>query len=348
VNSSSGIATNSGLIEAPSADVTITGQNVNQLGFIDSLTTVTLNGRVDLLADYNAVSNTSYNPTTNFDVPLYVFQSTGNVTLGAGSVIQILPDLSSSDQVVGGQLALPSLVNIRGESIHLASDALILAPGAALPTGNDAVIPLSNIGISNGSGGLASGITLNAGSWSFTSAGNTPQSQFVFTSGQIYFDSGAEIDAQGSTDVSASVTENIVSAQLLGPELADSPLQRDGLLRGQTVDIDILQTGVYNGQSWVGSPLANLSGYVNLVEHTVGELTTNGGTVTLNAGDSVVMQAGSQVNVSGGWINYQGPWSRPRNSFPEVRFYDISQATPNLVYTGILNGFTVDDTKMGS
>ena len=41
----------------------ITGKTVQQLGVIDSSTSVTLNGRVDLLTDYNA--NPIQNPITN-------------------------------------------------------------------------------------------------------------------------------------------------------------------------------------------------------------------------------------------------------------------------------------------
>src|SRR6185295_18073799 len=43
-----GTATNSGLISAPRASVVMTGRSVNQMGVIDSSTSVTLNGRIDL------------------------------------------------------------------------------------------------------------------------------------------------------------------------------------------------------------------------------------------------------------------------------------------------------------
>ena len=54
-----GTATNSGIIDAPRADVTIAGSTVNQLGVINSSTSVSLNGRIDLLASYDAISNTN-------------------------------------------------------------------------------------------------------------------------------------------------------------------------------------------------------------------------------------------------------------------------------------------------
>jgi hypothetical protein len=258
--------------------------------------------------------------------------------LGNGSTSQILPELTSADTVVGSSLALPSLVNIQGQSIHLATNSILYAPGAALPVGSNSIVPVDFAGVS-----LKAGMTLGAGNW--VNYGTKPV--FSQISGQIYLDGGATIDASGSANVTASVTENIVTAQLRGTELADSPLQLNGALRGQTVQVDILRTGVYNGQAWVGTPLANLNGYANLVEHTVGELTANGGTVAINAGESVVMQPGSSINVSGGWINYQGGMVTTTKVVSGGHIYDISQATPDRVYSGILSGFTVNKTKWG-
>ena len=156
-------------------------------------------------------------------------------------------------------------------------------------------------------------MTLSAGAWLPYPSG------FAFTSseGQIYLDSGALIDVSGSQAVSASVADNFIPVQLLlGPELANSPLQRNGPLRGQTIEVDIREHGRYDpdlngglGGYSNGTPLADTSGYVSLVQRSVGELTTAGGTVTLTAGDSVVMQSGSKIDVSGGSIDYPG-WSR--------------------------------------
>src|ERR1019366_2913552 len=130
---------------------------------------------------------------------------------------------------------------------------------------------------------------------------------FVHASGfgQIYLDLGATIDVGGTTDVAVPVAENIVAVQLTAAALANSPLLRNGPLRGQTIYVDTGATGTYNGQNWVGTPLADASGYANLIQRSVGELTTAGGTVSLDAGESVVMQPGATINVSGGWINYQ-------------------------------------------
>ena len=312
----SGTATNNGDIETPRADTLITGENVNQFGLINSSTSVSLNGRVDLLADYD--SQYFINSVNNFPgaTGLYATQ-TGAVTFGPGSVTQIQPELASTDTIVGTTLALPSEMNIEGRTVELQANAMVSAPSANL--------------------------TVNAGTFQLNNSGY----QFYSTNGQVYLDQGATIDVSGSENVQASVTEDIIPVQLLGTELANSPLQQNGPLRGQTVDIDIRQTGVYDGTAYIGTPIGDVSGYANLVEHTVGELTTAGGTVTINAGSSVVTQPGSAIDVSGGWINYQGALIQTTKVVSNGIIYDISQATPDRIYSGVYVPFSTSSAKYG-
>ncbi len=324
VDAGSGTATNAGIVEAPRANVTMTGRNVEQLGVINSSTSVSLNGSISLFADYNAVSNLSTNQNNSrstggvrqLDPYLFLPRSSGTVTLGADSVTQILPESSSSEKVVGSRLALASQIQMQGQAIHLEQNAMVFAPSA--------------------------NISLSAGVWKLLDPGALQSASYVYSAGQIYLDSGATINAAGSVDVSASVADNIIEVQLRGAELKDSPLQRDGVLRGQTVTVDIRQTGVYDGRTWVGTPLGDVSGYANLIERTVGQLTIAGGAVEMKAGGSVVMQSGAKVDVSGGWINYSGAMVQTTRVISSGRIYDISNATPNLVYDGIYTGQFTD------
>lgn len=314
---SAGAATNTGLIDAARASVVLTGKKVSQLGAVESSTSVAFNGRVDLLASYDAVSSGGIEGFAPF-FP----RATGILTLGPGSVTRILPELNSTDRVTGTSLPLPSQLNLRGLAVHLSGDAAILAPSA--------------------------NVAINAGRWSLSGSGLSATNQFVFTGGQIYLDSGALIDVAGTLDVAVPVTDNIVEVQLRGSELADSPLQRDGVLRGQTIKVDVRQTGVFNGHAWVGTPLANTAGYVALIRRTVGQLTIGGGSVALHAGESVVVQPGATVNVSGGWINYTGGTIETTKVYADGRIYDIASATPDRVYSGIYKEVSAStDTKWG-
>jgi filamentous hemagglutinin len=313
-----GTATNAGLIESLRGDTTIAGKSVEQFGFVNSSTSVALNGRIDLLADYNARPNTNVN---QLNPPPFVFASSGTVTLSPDSVMQILPQIASTERVVGSELALHSQLNLRGLVIHGESDSTIFAPNAA--------------------------VTLNAGMWRPTGGANDLVGNFVFSGGQIYFDVDALIDVSGLTGVSASVAENIVTAQLRGPELANSPLQRNGALRGQTIRFDIRAGGVFNGKAWIGTPLADVSGYVSLVQRTVAELSTTGGTVNLNAGSSVVLHPGATIDVSGGSIDYQGAFVQTSRVVSDGHIFDIAQATPDRVYSSLYNGSITDHSKWG-
>jgi len=329
VGSYGGTATNAGLIEAPRGSVIITGSSVNQNGFIDSSTSVAFNGRIDLLANYNAVPNVNYNAADSSYGPPFVYQtgnSTGIVHTGAGSVMQILPEWASTATVVGTELALKSQINLQGLGIYLGVNSVILAPNA--------------------------NIAISAGIWDLvmsSSSGNTDQ-QFVASTGQIYLDQGATVDVSGSTAVATSLNDYITTVTLHAAELSNSALQRNGSLRGQTVTVDLRQTGVSSdGTVWVGTPLANLTGYLGIIQRNVGQLTLDGGTVSMTAGNSVVMQPGATVNVSSGYQDFSGGNVATTQLVSNGNLVNIAAADPNVAYSGIYTGTTtIQNTSWGT
>jgi len=311
---SSGVATNTGLIDVPRANATIAGREVHQLGTISSTTSVDLNGSVVLQASYGAAS------VSEGGVFHLTDASTGLVEMGDGSVTQILPEVDSTKTVVGTSLSLRSTVKVTGHNLHFGGDSILFAP--------------------NGD------VTLNAGDWGFTTPGAVRP--FTYTSGQIYLDPGATINVAGTTDVAVAIAQNILSLEFRGAELADSPLQRTGPLRATTINLDIRKTGTYNGKDWVGTPLGDATGYAGLIQRTVAELTTGGGTVTMHAGNSVVMQPGSKVDVSGGYINFQGGMVNTSRVISQGQIMDIANATPDRPFSGIYDGtYTNTSPKYG-
>jgi filamentous hemagglutinin len=347
-----GVATNgqTGFIFAPEADVTMTGAAVEQMGTIESLTSVALNGRIDLLATYNLAPDSEN---------LNIFDSApggasigGVIDLGPSSLTEILPDYLSTDTQVGTSLALPSQFYAEGDSFHMETDAQVIAPSATATL---------SIGILNTPIVTGSSMASTAGETTIPVPENTGASTlndqpevgpvYLPSSSQtgVTLDSGANLDVSGSSDVQASVAENIISAELTEAVLENSPLQEDGPLRGATVQVDVSQTGVNaDGSIWYGSPIGDLSGYANLVEHTVGELTIAGGSVSINTSGPVTLNSGSTVNVSGGSIDYQGAMVQTTKVITaDGQVLDISQATPDQVYQGLDNGFTVNSSKWG-
>jgi filamentous hemagglutinin family protein len=143
----------------------------------------------------------------------------------------------------------------------------------------------------------------------------------------LRIDPGATIDVSGST-TSVPVTRNLVTVQLRGSELADDPLQRDGALRGQTVVVD----------ARVGTPLADVSGELALIQRGILERTSTGGSVVLDSGGDVVVEPGALINVSGGKVIYTpGTMQTSLLTRPDGSTVPIGSASPDQVYTGVVN-----------
>ena len=343
----SGNATNGefGIINADQADVTMTGSNVNQFGFILAGTSVSLNGRIDLMAVTNLAPDALHGN---------IFDSSGNnapvagkVDLGPNSLTLILPDYASTATAVGPYLALPSQIYVAGQSFEMQNGAQMIAPNATATF---------SIGILNTTIVAAPGVTtvpLPENTGAFPLSGQPVVAPVYLASADpatVTLDAGANLDVSGSSNVQASVTENIVAAQLTAAILANSPLQADGPLHGATVQVDISQTGTNaDGSIWYGSPIGDLSGYKNLIQLNVGELTIAGGSVAINTSGSVNLQPGSTVNVSGGSINYAGATvATTKVVTANGQVLDISKATPDQAYTGLATGFATGSSKWGA
>ncbi len=319
VGTYAGTTTNNGIIESDRSNITIAGKTVNQSGALTSTTSVALNGRIDIQSNYNAISNRA---TASARGDLFIFKDTGAVNLADNSAISILPEYESKETTIGTELALRSQISITSKTIHIGVNSTIHAPNAL--------------------------VDLKAGNWLFVDS-SPPLSSFVQSGGQIYLEENALIDVSGSKDVSAPVSQNIVTVDLRGAELADSPLQRAGDLRGKSIQVDIRDTAIYQGKDWVGTPLANISGFANLIKRSVGQLTTAGGSVSMSAGSSVVMQKESNIDVSGGSVKFEGGMVRTSQLLTtDGRLVDISRATPDVVYKGIYDGTsTLTNAKFG-
>lgn len=325
VSETSGEVHNAGMLSAMQGNVTMAGKTLRQHGVIESSTETDLNGRIDLSAVFNAAMNPDFG--TLGDAVIYdPDENTGLIELGPGSLVRILPEQGSGKRITGTALALNSLVSITGRNIQFGNDSVVFAPGAASTAG-----ALSQAGKK-----LDSGITAAAGNWADPLGSGQPS--FVKTSGRIQMEPGSMINAAGTTGVTLESEQNFLKLQLRGSELADSPIHRNGPLRGEDLVVDARLGGTFNGREWVGTPLGNVSGYVGLIERSVAELTTRGGSVALDAGDAVVLAPGSVIDVSGGWVNYTGGHFSTSKLIYQGQLVDIAQATPDRVYSGIVTG----------
>jgi len=307
---------NGGQIVAADGNVTLVGLIVNQLGRVSATTGVQENGSIYLLAQDGGSAFAQPGIAT---ATLSASRS-GTLTLGPGSQTDVTPDLSSSAAAVDATAQPRSQVTLNGQQVTLAS---------------------------------GSEITATAGNVSIEAAAvpEQPAEQFGTQpgAGRLVVDSGASIDVSGA-NISLPMSSNVIAVQLRGTELADSPLQRNGPLRGQTVYVDTRQSGVRaDGTSWVGSPIGDLSGYVAAIERPVGERSLNAGQISLVSDGAALVASGAKLNVSGGSIDYQPGFINTTQLLgTDGKVYDISQANPLQTYVGILtSGATRSDPKWG-
>ncbi|OYW77296.1 MAG: hypothetical protein B7Z37_04825 [Verrucomicrobia bacterium 12-59-8] len=314
-----GSVINNGLIDAPRANVTMVGKSVHQMGSIQSTTSATLNGRIDIDASYNTIANSHYNAIDRPTDPQFLKVSTGAVEFGQNSVTSILPEWSSTLTVVGVELSLRSQINVTGLTVYFGQNSVVYAPNAE--------------------------VAISAGVWEYTSTSSSSTNTLVHSKGQIYLDEGTVIDVQGSTDVEVPVTNYIQDITLHPAELANFPVQRTSTLLGATITVDLSKSGLRDdGTVWYGTPLADLSGYVGVIQRTVGELTVAGGSISLDAGGSVVVQPTARLDVSGGWIDFAGSTVQTTRVTLGGQTFDIAAADPTVRYDGIYqaNASTTD------
>jgi len=232
----------------------------------------------------------------------------GALVLGEGSRTEVTPQVADPTTITDQQSFNASSVELAGRSIYLRKDSQIVAPAG-------------NVSIS-----AQRGLEFNA------------QGGTLAPDVRMYAEQGSRIDVAGLTDVPVSAGRNIVQVQLRGSELADAPLQRNGPLRGKTVSVDVRK----------GTPLADISGYVNQIGRGVGERSTAGGSVTIQSEGDIVLRQGSAIDVSGGSIAYQpGYVQTTKLVTADGHVVDISQASPDRVYVGLANSYQVVHTKWG-
>jgi filamentous hemagglutinin family protein len=249
--------------------------------------------------------------------------SGSDIVLGPDSFTAILPDETSGtlptatatqgsyfQDILQPQIVLEAQnnVHVQGNGADLGG-ALVKAPGAALT--------------------IRAGLGQGAGA-----------------TGVVLLESGSLIDLSGLSGVTLPVSDFILPILLTANEVADTPLAHS--LIGQTVVIDGRLSGTRaDGFQWVGSPILNAEGYVNLIPQTIEQILTVGGSFTAT-GKNVIQQSGSVIDVSGGSVNYTGGRVNTTKLLgSDGRTYDIGSANTNIGYVGLAGQFTVNHTRWG-
>ncbi|SMF93477.1 filamentous hemagglutinin family N-terminal domain-containing protein [Methylomagnum ishizawai] len=299
---------NLGKLVAARGNVTALGYMIHQQGRVSASTSVSLNGTVRLLAREGAAIERDSNGALHL-VPQTTRRASdlgdglglqATVSLDAGSTTRVDLD-ASKGKAVDEQAQTPSRVEIGGGKIVMAAGSALVAHGGQVDLTASAhpAHPL-----------LA------------TTADNPSR---------IVLEPGSRIDVSGSRKTVLPMSRNVVSVELRDNELRDSPLQKDGILHGQTVQVDIRK----------GTPLADISGAIARIRRSVQERNANGGTVNLESEGDVLFGQGAVVDVSGGAVRYLDGWLKTTQLVSGDQVYDIAQADPNRHYDALLGRFSL-------
>lgn len=308
-----------GQIVAERGNVTLAGLAVNQTGRVSATTTVREGGSIRLQARDGGSVDAVVTP------PQLGASNGGWLTLGASSVTEVTLADDPDDTTVDANEQPRSRIQLQGRDVMVLEDSRITATG-----GDIAITALANPGVS-------------------TAALTPPAIEGTKNDGsRIYIADGATLDVSGAS-VELDMEHNVVRAELRGDELADSPIQRDGALRGEAVFVDVRQHGTRaDGTSWQGTPIGDVSGQISLVNRDVKERNLNGGTVSLASQGDVIVASGSTIDLSGGVATYRDGFINTTQLLgQDGRVYDIANADPNLVYVGTTSVYTVQYERWG-
>ena len=299
-----GDVANLGTITAARGNVTAVGYALAQQGRVSATTSVNLNGTVRLLAREGAKLERTSDGAIHL-VPGSTRRSIDNgdglgtqatAVLAGGSETRVKLD-ASGGKAVDEQTQNPSQIEITGGKIVAESGARLAAPGGkvALTASENPAHPMLGTSAQNGS--------------------------------RIVLRKGSRIDVAVSRSTVLPMERNVVSVELRNYELRDSPIQKTGLLHGQTVQVDIRK----------GTPLADISGATARIRRSVDERQSSGGSVALASEGDVLFGQHAVVDVSGGTVRYRDGWINTTQVVSDGRTYDISKADPNRHYDGVMN-----------
>ncbi|WP_165187857.1 filamentous haemagglutinin family protein [Caulobacter soli] len=313
---------------------TLTGAPASVNGVFPEFAVVNTGSIVALRGDISIVSNavrqqglvmatTSITRPGSINItasPLLVGRTIGGSAIFApGSLTAVLPDANAettSSAPAADDVFEPGSINVTARGIWFQQDSTLYAPGAKVSLATDA-----------GGSELAGGVN----------------------SGRVQVDSGAILSVAGLADVERPMSDNLVTVPRIGQnELADSPLQRDGILYRSPFTVDGRDSGTRDdGLAWVGSPVANVGGYVQGVPRSVNQMLVDGGSLDI-AANSIVLVPGGTLDVSGGYTQYLGgSVQTTRLIGADGRIYNAATADPLMTYVGFAGQTSVEHSRWG-
>jgi len=310
---------NLGNISAKHGNVTLMGFAVNQKGKVSATTTTNLNGTIRLLAREGGkvevvnslarlqATNTTRTVDNGDDLGL-----SAKVTLDTGSSTEISPEIEYIEEeqtlasgeiikrnvektTIDKQAQPQSRVEIMGHKVHLRSDSKITLPGGKVEV-------------------------------TATKAPDNPFANIIDKNdSRVLMEAGAKIDVSGTDTAVKTMESNVVEVELRNFELKDAPLQKNGILKGKTVLVDIRE----------GTPLTDIQPFVDAIKRNIDERLVKGGQISLQSEGDVILEKDAVLDFSGGAVTYLDGNITTTKLVSDRQLVDISKADPLFTYTGI-------------
>ncbi|KJV06494.1 two-partner secretion domain-containing protein [Methylocucumis oryzae] len=314
---------NLGQVLAERGNVSVMGFAVNQQGIASATTSVNLNGSVRLLAregiqDPSATGGKLLpQATVRTAAEDDGLGTSAQVHLAPGSLTSVQLDADKTETAIDAQTQSRSQIELSGHDVIFAQGSKVLAHSGDITA----------------------------------QAIDDPTDASVKGNARIFMASGSVIDASGVKEVAVPVARNTVDVELRKFELRDSPLQRDGVLYGQTVHVDLRDADLtYDSEGVLTSasiPVADIKGAVDRIARNIDERSTSGGTVSFASTGDVVTQTGSLIDFSGGSVAYQDGYVATTQLVHNGQLIEISQADPDQVYDAIYGQIRVNHAQWG-
>ncbi|MEI2417866.1 filamentous hemagglutinin family protein [Orrella sp. JC864] len=314
-----GTVVNTGLIQAATGDITLTGRNVTQAGVAVATTSTSARGTLHLVN------------------PAQASAGQGRVTLGEHSVTAIVLEETGAAALDSQREAGRSNPEPDRQGPYVLDDFRDLS---RIEIRTDNTVQFQ--GRDDGAGGA---LALATGGQIVVDAVR-----------RSLLEAGAELDVSGAVGVRVAMEANNLRIDVQGNEQRDAPVNREGgQLNNSSVWIDRRTlvhvpagTNGYETDRWyTAGGLLEVGGYLATSGRTVGEWMAQGGVVHFTGGD-VVARAGSRINLSGGTLDVQA--GRIRQSWlrgEDGRLYEVSRAPGDLLYQGLYRGYEAASARWG-
>ncbi|MCF7750269.1 filamentous hemagglutinin family protein [Bacillus subtilis subsp. subtilis] len=307
--SASGVVSNTGLVQANTGDITLTGHDVRQQGTLLSSTSVHTRGTVHLQTE----------PA----------DSTGSVRMDAGSTTAIVLDASAT-----------TALDVQRETLVQDSDKI----GDGIAHRRDQSLVQINSG---GTVDFAAGsLTLATGGQVFVEAAGRStvgDGARIDVAGHV----GVKI-AMEANNVQINVQGNEQRDAPLNRDDKSLNSKNIWLDRRDLVLVPAGTNGYDTDRWYTAGGLLEVGGYLGVTGHGIGEWSAQGGTVQFSGG-TVATARGSRINLSGGALDVQtGYVNLTHLKGRDGQLYNASTAPGDLLYSGLYRGFEDTHARWGN